>query len=343
MNKILEEDLKQFADSFELFEVLRNKRFFITGATGLIGSMMIKCLLALNRKRGLGIKIQAVIRDLDKARQIFDADFPEIIFLTIPLKEISADRIGSNIDFIIHLASPTASRYFVDNPVETIETNIFGTQAILSLAKIIDAESIVFASSLEVYGINEDDKMIDEQFQGYVNPLDVRSSYNMAKRSSECLCYAYAKEYGVNVKIARLSHVSGAGVMAEDNRVIVQFSRLAAKGSDIVLHTSGESTRPYLYTIDAISALLYVLLKGEKGAAYNVANPDTYISIKNMANFVCDNFNRSGKVVIQPNEGYGYAPMTKLRLNTSKLYALGWIPRYGLKEIFGRLISYFRY
>ena len=339
-NKIFEEDIRYFADSFELYDNLRGKVFLITGATGLIGSVMIKCLLGLNRKYGLGIKILAIIRDLDKARRIFDADFPEIIFLLTPLKEISADRIGGNIDFIIHLASPTASRYFVDNPVETIETSFFGTQSILALARDINAEAVVFASSMEVYGINEDDRLIDEQFQGYVNPLEIRSSYNMGKRVAESLCHAYVKEYGVNVKIARLTQTTGAGVLADDNRVIVQFARLAAKGADIVLHTSGEAARPILYTTDAISALLYVLLKGEKGEAYNVANSDSYMSVRDLAYFIRDNFNRSIKVVIQPAEGFGYAPVTKLRLDTSKLQSLGWKPRYGLNDMFGRLLSF---
>lgn len=341
-NKILEEDIQQFAGSFELFDDLRGKTFLITGATGLIGSVLIRCLLELNRMHSLGIRIQAIIRDLDKAERIFEDDFHEISFLTIPLTEISKERVFSNIDFIIHLASPTASKYFVDNPVETMETNICGTKAILALAKDIGVEAMLFASSLEVYGVNEDDRLIDERFQGYVNPLNTRSSYNMGKRAAECLCYAYAMEYGVNVKIARLTQTIGAGVSANDNRVIAQFVRLAVTGCDIVLYTSGESARPFLYSTDAVSALLYIMLKGERGEAYNVANPDTYISVKDLAFFVRDYVNRSTKVVFQPKDGFGYAPMTRLRLDTSKIQSLGWTPRNGLKELFGRLISFFR-
>lgn len=340
MNKqVLIEDVNEFAEQFELGELLRNKAFLITGATGLIGSVMIKCLLALNKKKNLGIKIVALVRNMEKARAVFDEDFSLIDFKQLELNKIIVDSIGTEIDYIIHLASPTASKFFVEHPVETLRTSIEGTSAVLEYAKEAKVEGMVFASSLEVYGTNEDDRLIDEQFQGYVNPLDVRSSYNMGKRAVECLCHSYAKEYQVPVKIARLTQTTGAGVAEDDNRVIVQFARLAAKGEDIILHTKGESARPYCYTTDAISAILYILLRGKVGEAYNVANEDTYISAKGMAEYLKDNFNPNINVQIVLLNGMGYAPVTKQRLSSAKLMDLGWKPQFGLNSIFRRLIN----
>ena len=340
MNKqVLIEDVNEFAEQFELGELLRNKAFLITGATGLIGSVMIKCLLALNKKKNLGIKIVALVRNMEKAKAVFDEDFSLIDFKQLELNKIIVDSIGTEIDHIIHLASPTASKFFVEHPVETLRTSIEGTSAVLEYAKEAKVEGMVFASSLEVYGTNEDDRLIDEQFQGYVNPLDVRSSYNMGKRAVECLCHSYAKEYQVPVKIARLTQTTGAGVAEDDNRVIVQFARLAAKGEDIILHTKGESARPYCYTTDAISAILYILLRGKVGEAYNVANEDTYISAKGMAEYLKDNFNPNINVQIVLLNGMGYAPVTKQRLSSAKLMDLGWKPQFGLNSIFRRLIN----
>ena len=338
-NPVLTENIQQFAETFELWKQLQGKTFLVTGATGLIGSVLIKCLLELSRQKEFGIKIVAVVRDLEKAKIVFEKDFSQIEFKQIALADISNNNIGTNIDYIIHLASPTASKYFVDHPVETLRTSIEGTTVVLDYAKISKIESMVFASSLEVYGTNKDDKSIDESFQGYVNPQDVRSSYNIGKRAAECLCHSYASEYQVPVKIARLTQTTGAGIALDDNRVIVQFARLAAEGQDIILHTTGESARPYCYTTDAVSGILYILLNGKDGEAYNVANEETYISARDMAEYLKEKFNSSICVRVELNNNMGYAPPTKLKLNSNKLRELGWKPQYQLYDIFGNLIK----
>ena len=338
-NQILTEDIQKFAETFELWKQLQGKTFLVTGATGLIGSILIRCLLELNRQKNLAIEVIAVVRDLEKAKMVFERDFRQIEFKQIALADISKDTIGTDVDYIIHLASPTASKYFVDHPVETLRTSIEGTTVVLDYARIAQIESMVFASSLEVHGTNVDDKSIDESFQGYVNPLDVRSSYNMGKRAAECLCHAFAKEYGVPAKIARLTQTTGAGITKDDNRIIAQFARLAAEGKDIILHTTGEAARPYCYTMDAISAILYILLRGESGEAYNVANEETYISAKDMAEYLKKNFNSNICVKVELNDSKGYAPTTKLKLNSRKIQTLGWKPTYGMKEIIERLTT----
>lgn len=341
-NRVLEEDVQLFAEHFELWEQLKGKTFLITGATGLIGSVMIKCLLELNKQRHLGIKVLAAVRNLEKANFLFGQNEEDLQILQIDLKDVNANTIGQKVDYVIHLASPTASKYFVEHPVETIRTSIEGTASVLEYVKNTNVEAMLFASSLEVYGSNSDDQLIEESYQGYLNPIEVRSSYNMGKRAAECLCHAYSEEYGIPVKIARLTQTTGAGVAQDDNRVIVQFARLAAEGRDIILHTTGESARPYCYTTDAVSAILYILLKGQNGQPYNVANEDSYISAHDMAYYLKKNFNSGISVCIELNDHMGYAPVSKLYLSTQKIKSLGWQPRYGLKDIFSRLISYMK-
>jgi nucleoside-diphosphate-sugar epimerase len=341
-NQILKEDAQQFAERFELGEQLREKTFLITGATGLLGSVMVQCLIELNRQCDLGIQILAIVRDINKAKRVFADNFDAIECIQLPLSEITDENIDCRVDYIVHLASPTASKFFIEHPVETITTTIEGTRAVLNFAQNAGVESMVFASSLEVYGANQTDDIIREDFQGYLNPMETRSSYNMGKRAAECLCHAYARQYDVPVKIARLTQTTGAGIAPDDNRVIVQFARLAAEGKDIILHTTGEAARPYLYTTDAITALFYILLNGEPGEAYNVANGETYISALDMARYVRDTFAPTIDVRIELADNMGYAPVTKLRLSTEKLQALGWSPRMGIRDIFERLISFMR-
>lgn len=341
-NQVLKEDIQLFADHFELKEQLRSKTFLITGATGLIGSVMIKCLLALNQKFDLDIKILALVRDLEKARKIFDEEFDAIKYLQIPLTEITAESVPERVDYIIHLASPTSGRYMEEHPVETFDLAYQSTLTLLNFAKQTNVAGMVYVSSLEYYGQVLDDQLITEDMQGYVNPVSARSSYPMGKRAAEYLCYAYAREYGVPAKVARLTQTLGAGFSENDNRVFAQFARSIIKGEDIVLHTTGESAKPYCYTTDCISAILYILLRGQLGESYNVANPDTYISIRNLAEFMRQNFNPAINVRLELNENMGYAPVTKLRLSTENLKRLGWRPQYDLNQMFGRLLLFLK-
>lgn len=344
MNRqILIDDINAFAEQFELWEQLRGKTFLITGATGLIGSVMTKCLLELNRQKDLGIKVIAVVRSLEKAEKVFAEEAAQIKFYQLGLNEIGIDSIRDHVDYVIHCAAPTASKFFVEHPVETFNTICQGTTAILEYAKSAKIESMVYLSSLEVYGsIYDDNKPVTEDVQGYLDPMTVRSSYPMAKRATENLCCLYANEYQIPVKVARLTQTTGAGIAKDDNRIIAQFARLAAEGKDIILHTTGESARPYCYTTDAISAILYILLKGKNGETYNVANEDTYISAREMAEYLQANFNPNINVRLELNDNMGYAPVSRQRLSSSKLVALGWTPRYGLKEIFEKLIEYLK-
>ena len=337
-NKVLEEDIQQFAAHFALAEQLKGKSFLVTGATGLIGSVFIKCLLELNRHKNLGVKVIAVVRNLQKAAQIFGKDTTDLTTMMLELSEVGVRNLTPKVDYVIHLASPTASKYFVENPVETLRTAFEGTTSLLEYAKQADVQAMVYASSLEVYGSNLTDEWLKEDFQGYVNPTEVRSSYNIGKRACECLCHSYAKEYGVPVRIARMTQTFGAGVEYNDNRVFAQFARKAIEGQNIELHTTGETCRMYCYTTDAVSAMLYLLIHGKAGEAYNIANKESYISIRDMAQMVRDRFNPNISVKIVLKENQGYAPVTKLKLDTRKIETLGWSPKVSLVDMFDHLI-----
>lgn len=335
-NNILEEDIRSFAERFSLASSLRDKHVVVTGATGLLGSCMVRCLVALNRKYDLHLRTTCVVRNEAKAHSMFGDEAGIILH---DFSGQSSLSLPSDTDFVIHFASPTASRYFVSNPVETIRTGFDGTEQMLDASRRAGVSSAVYVSSLEVYGaVYDDSKPVTEETMGYIDTMSARSSYPMGKRAAECLCKAYSEEYRLPVKVARLAQTFGAGVAADDNRVFAQFARNIIHGEDIVLHTTGELSRCYCYTTDAIEGVLYVLLKGADGEAYNVANESTYISVADMASFLCESFNPALKPVIQLQEGMGYSPVTRLRLSCAKLRELGWQPHYDLKEMFRRLI-----
>lgn len=336
MNKVQEQDIRNFVASFALAKDLQNTTFLITGGTGLIGSSLIYCLLAIDRN----IHIVAPVRNKAKADILYRKYLSYVKVVECDLMTCVYEDIDT-VDYVIHCAAPTASRFFVEHAVETFDTIVKGTSALLQYSRRHSVKSFVYLSSLEVYGNLEDESIpLAEEMQGYLDPLSVRSSYPMGKRAAENLCALYCAEYNIPIKVARLTQTTGAGIAKDDNRVIAQFARCAAEGKDIVLYTRGDSARPYCYTIDAVTAILYILLRGKNGEAYNVLSEGTYISVYNMAIFVKENINSKINVRIEPKDTQEYAPVSKLNLSAAKLCSLGWHSQYGLRDIFVRLQEY---
>lgn len=341
MNNILKEDIQFFASRFALATELEGKTIAVTGSTGLLGACMVHCLLALKAQRGVNLHIVAIARNMEKAVRLFGEEREELSYYQYDFSSTEPFQPKRKVDYLFHFAAPTASKDFVEKPVETMNMVYMGMQNILNYAEQAKLESLVLASTLEVYGtITDDSPPLTEDKQGYLDPMATRSSYPLAKRAAEGLCHNYAVEKQVKVKVARLAQTFGAGVSKQDNRVFAQFARSVIHNEDIILHTTGELSRCYCYTTDAISAMLYILLKGEDGTAYNVANEATYISILQMAELVAETFNPNHvHVVIEKQESLGYSPTTKLRLDTQRIQSLGWTPYYNMKDMFGRLIA----
>jgi nucleoside-diphosphate-sugar epimerase len=313
----------------------------VTGATGLIGMNLIRGLMSYNELGKSRIKVFALVRNLEKGRRIFKEYIEKEWVALVQGDILTSIVIDESIDYIIHGASVTASRDFVEKPVETILTAIEGTKHVLDFARKKHVKSMVYMSSMEVYGTPYDDEPLTEERMGYLNPLAVRSSYSESKQMVENLCVAYSSEYGVPVKIVRLTQTFGPGVDANDRRVFAEFARCVVSGEDIILQTKGETKRMYLYTADAVTSLLTVLTKGENGQAYNAANTNTYCSIFEMAELVARVFGEGkSKVLVSipqtPNTSYN--PVMSVYLDTGKLQQLGWKAEVDLIEMYRRMI-----
>ena len=159
---------------------------------------------------------------------------------------------------------------------------------------------------------------------------------------AENLCVAYASEYGVPVKIARLAQTFGEGVRPEDNRVYAQFARAILAGRDIVLKTDGSASRCYCAVSDVVSAIALLLEKGENATPYTVANEDTFCSVREMAERLIAAYPESGSCLVfdmSEEAARSYPPSSRLKLDSSRLRALGWEPQVGLMEMFGRMME----
>lgn len=321
------------------FLTLGGKTVLVTGATGLIGSNIILTLVHLGKKFKNPIKVVAVVRNETKAKKLFGEIYNDVKFVVGDV--VKGVEISEKVDYIIHAASQTSSKAFIERPLETIETAIQGTLNMLRIAKEKKVEKFVYLSTMEVYGAPDTDEKIDEEHDTNLNTMAVRSCYPESKRMCENLCASYMEEYGVPVNVVRLTQTFGPGVLYHDGRIFAEFARCVIEKRDIVLHTKGETKRSYLYTQDAVNAILTVLLKGKRGQAYNAANEETYCSILEMAEMVANSCAKEKiqvKVQVEDISRLGYAPTLKMNLDTSKLQALGWKPEVGLEEAYRRLI-----
>ncbi len=247
-----------------------------------------------------------------------------------------------NVDYIIHGASQTSSRAFIEEPIETITTALTGTKNMLEFARVNNVKGFVYLSSMEVYGSPLNDLKIDEKHGTNLDTMKVRSCYPESKRMCESLCASYSSEFGVPAKVVRLTQTFGPGVKYDDGRVFAEFARCAIERRNIVLKTKGETRRSYLYTEDAVNAILTVLYNGIPGQAYNAANEETYCSIYEMAKMVAGRFgDNSVKVLVEETnpEKLGYAPVLYMNLDTTKLHNLGWKAKFNLESMYQNMIE----
>ncbi len=340
-NKQFIEDMEYVSNAeFIPWYKLKNKTILITGATGLIGYTLVNSLVYTNKKRGLNLKILALVRDLSRARKRFkDIDGDTALEFVLGTVE-KLPKIAEKVDYIVHGASLTASKAFVNEPVETIMTALKGTENILELAKAKKVSGMVYLSSMEVYGHPEKGHKVTEDKIGALSPLDIRNSYPISKIQCESLCFAYAKEYSVPAMSVRLTQTFGPGVNYNDGRVFAEFARCVIEKRDIVLKTKGETERSYLYTADAATAILTVLLKGEPGQAYNAANEDTYCSISRMAEMVAKQGGVKVRYETEDSDNSMYASTLFMNLAVNKITVLGWNAETKLKTCFKLLIDY---
>ena len=311
---------------------IENRRFLISGATGLIGKALTKYII------DNGGKVVAIVRDIEKAKRIFD-NYEDIQYICTDINTIQIKKM--DIDYIIHAANQTSSHSFVEEPVETIMTAVNGTRNTLEIAKMSKVRGYIYLSSMEVYGAPTEDEKIAEEHGTNINTMTVRACYPESKRLCESMCASYFSEYNVPINVIRLTQTFGEGVLYNDGRVFAEFARSAIEKKDITLNTKGETKRSYLYVEDAVSAIMTVLINGKKGEAYNVANEETYCSIYEMAVLVSKECaNNQIHVLINEDEtkSKNYAPTLHMNLDTTKIKKIGWYPKVGLKEMYRRMI-----
>lgn len=327
-NEVLKKDFERIASADYIpWDDLRGKRVFVTGATGLIGGLFVQSLIYISKKKRLGLKVVALVRDMAKAESLLP---PEVELAEGDV--LNLIMVDGSIDFVLHAACPTASKFFVEHPDETRRTIVEGTRNVLEFVKAKGAR-MVYLSSMEVYGACKRERVAENDL-GWLDPGLPRNSYPLGKREAEMLCKSAAGS-GIDVVVARPVQTFGAGIAKTENRVFAQFARAAMSGEDIVMKTEGKKAHCYCYTSDCISGILTVMLKGTSGEMYNISNEMTFCTIRAMAEMLVG----TDRVRIELDSA-NYPPSTRMQVKADKLRALGWHPEIGLREMYDRLTNW---
>ncbi|MDO4797353.1 MAG: NAD(P)-dependent oxidoreductase [Coriobacteriales bacterium] len=344
-NPLYVEDLELVASCGANWSVLDGATVGVSGATGMVGTLLVDALMHMARTGRLDVRVVALGRSEERARTRLpyfnDSRFAfEELDVSVP-----GARPHAAANVVVHLASTTHPRAYATQPIGTITSNVVGLQNLLEWQLVGGADGrFVFASSVEIYGENRGDvERFAEDYCGQLDCNTLRAAYPEAKRLCEALCQAYAAERGAHVYVPRLPRIFGPTLLPSDTKALSQFLHKAVAGKDVVLKSEGTQTYSYLYVTDAVSALLWVLTRGDEGVAYNAADERCDVALRDLA--ACVAKAGGGRVVFDlPDEveRAGYSTATKAMLDASRLRALGWRAHYGIEDGIARTVAMLR-
>lgn len=316
------------------WEKLKNTKILVAGANGLIASTFIDCIMYYNIYYKYNISIYALCRNEKRARKRF-ANYSSYSSLSFIYQDVTEElNVNVEFDYIIHAACSAHPMAYSRDPVGIIRSNVIGTMNLLEYSRLHNVRRLLFISSSEVYGENTNiTDGFSENDWGKVDILNPRSCYSESKRLSENILINYNKQYETDSVIARPGHIYGAAITEENSRADAQFLRNAINGQDIVMKSAGTQKRSYCYVMDAVAALLIILIKGKSGEAYNIANKNSNVTIREYAETLAKINGVEIKYEIpQEIEKQGYSIISNYTLKSEKIEQLDWFPLYDLTE-----------
>ena len=340
MNRVMKDDIEKILKQDIDWEKLRNARVLVTGASGMLGSYIVRTLVALS-EQGYDIKVYGLMRNPGK----LDSEIRDKIEV---IQQSVTEPVVTDVkfDYIFHTASPASPLIMKNDPVGTIAANTLGAWYTLKLAQECGAKGHLFISSREIYGQPyEDQDVFKEDTYGFVDPLDPRSCYPEGKKAAETMAASYYAQYGLNTKIARLAHTFGPGMSVDDGRVQADFLRDVINNRDIVLKSEGLAVRTYTYVADAVSAIFTIMLNAPcEERVYNISSEADTVSIRDLAQAMVNAYPERGLQLVfdipESTGNDGTAPFTKGILSSDKIKGLGWKPIFSLDEGIKRTVEY---
>ena len=315
-------------------------RYLVTGGAGLIGSHLVE-LFATRGDEVLVIDNQST----GSSRNLLSvAAKIKLVTGNILDKQLLEKHISES-DYVVHLAAVLGVFNIVNKPLESLKTNLRGTEYVLEAANKYQ-KPILIASTSEIYGKNDKVPLNEEDDRIIGHPLKSRWSYSEAKAIDESLAYFYYLENKLPVRIVRFFNTVGPRQVGHYGMVVPRFVSAALKNEPIQVYGSGDQIRCFCHVDDAVKALLLVV-DSEKaiGQVFNVGN-NQQISIMNLAKKVIEITGSTSKIMKIPySEAYpqGFEDMQRRVPDISKIKnVLGWSPEIGLEQIIRDIADFHR-
>lgn len=346
MHYIIEEDLLRMMKSEILLEKLYGKTVLITGASGYVPAYFVHLFMKMNELKNANIKVMALCRNQSKADRRFEQYYANSNFVLL-LQDVCTPVVTTEqIDYIIHAASPAGVTERQKNILDTFNANVVGCYNMFELAHKNNLQGFLFISSVDIYGKVPNSKRHIEHIYGVLDPLNERDIYSNGKRACESICMCESIQSDMPVTIARPTQIIGPGIALDDGRLHADFVNQMMNKGEIVLKSDGTAVRSFIYITDAILGLLYILVYGKKGEAYNVANEQNEVSVKELANVMANAYDEKKievkfDITQRKNPEVTHA-LSVVCADAQKLRDLGWKPQIDLKESAERLITYCR-
>lgn len=258
------------------------KRALITGGAGFIGSHLAEALLKSRHR--VTVIDNLSTGSMDNINHLKDKKHFEYHIDTI-MNERLTERLVENCDIIYHLAAAVGVKYIIDNPLESIQINVRGTEIVLELANELGKKKVILASTSEIYGKNMDGKISfredDDRVLGTTSIS--RWSYSCTKALDEFLALAYYREKKLPVVIVRLFNTCGPRQTGRYGMVIPRFVKQALLNQPITVYGDGTQTRSFTYVDDVVNVIIKLAEHPRAvGEIFNVGNSKS-ISINELA------------------------------------------------------------
>jgi nucleoside-diphosphate-sugar epimerase len=317
-NKVIFEDCKKSCTDIECFSILDNQSIFVSGGTGFMGKWITEMVSYINETGKYNIKLYLLGRDISK----FKDEVPHLAekpFVSLIEQDVRyLHNVPSDVNYIIHAAGTPDNREHVSHPLKTIETFYKGTQSVLDAAtRLPDLRKIVHISSHQVYGRNDTENLINENFTGILEPITVSNSYAESKRISETLCSYYRNYLKLPILILRPFAFIGPYQNLEKPWAINNFIRDGLLGGPIRILGNGLTERSYLYASDMAFWILKALIDGKVGENYNLGSNHS-ISLNDLAIKIQSQIDSKIEILSKSSKEI-YTNLSKLVPNTNRL------------------------
>jgi UDP-glucuronate decarboxylase len=311
-------------------------RTLVTGGAGFLGSHLVERLLA-DGHEVVCLDNFFTGRKSNVAQHLGNPNF-ELV------RHDVTDPFKFEVERIYNLACPASPPHYQHNPIKTIKTNVLGILHCLGMARRTGAR-VFQASTSEVYGDPEVHPQ-PESYRGNVNTIGIRSCYDEGKRCAETLCFAYHRQNGIDIRLARIFNTYGPRMLADDGRVVSNFIVQALRGDDLTIYGDGTQTRSFCHVEDLIEGFVRFMECEEENAGghpvtgpVNLGNPGEFTMLE-LAEMVIKKVGGSSKITHLPLPA---DDPTQRKPDISRARdMLGWEPKITLSEGLDATIAYFR-